>query len=306
MGYSVRKEKDYGVTYRRGDRVISVSYDTRDVPPFLLIGVGLSDPDGRTSTTGLWRGLDEGRDELNYSRWDFSTEGELREVLARLVGDVLPDAVALLGNEERLRALLDEQDREDEEHRQEHIRSQELAAARRAFEAGRLAEARDNYVLIGEDELSAGDRRRLYVARKNLASQPPHFLKRLFRSRSRSVYRRRLPIGRDEPGVARRRHRRRRKPRKRRRKPRTDRRQRLRPRGDSRRPSSGRRRRRRRRPARRASARRQPSPRERRLRPRDTVFECSVCGQPWEEWYEATGHGERPMVRKLSPVEAGD
>ena len=37
-----------------------------------------------------------------------------------------------------------------------------------------------------------------------------------------------------------------------------------------------------------------------------SVFECSVCGQPWEEWYEATGHGERPMVRKLSPVEAGD
>ena len=37
-----------------------------------------------------------------------------------------------------------------------------------------------------------------------------------------------------------------------------------------------------------------------------SVFECSVCGQPWEEAYEATGHGERPMVRKLSAVEADE
>lgn len=34
-----------------------------------------------------------------------------------------------------------------------------------------------------------------------------------------------------------------------------------------------------------------------------TVFGGSVCGQLWEEAYEATGHGERPMVRKLGTVE---
>lgn len=43
-------------------------------------------------------------------------------------------------------------------------------ATRRAFDEGRYAEARDNYVLIGEEELSAADRRRLYLARKHLST----------------------------------------------------------------------------------------------------------------------------------------
>jgi hypothetical protein len=32
------------------------------------------------------------------------------------------------------------------------------------------------------------------------------------------------------------------------------------------------------------------------------IFECSECGQPWEEAFEETGHGEIPVVRKLGSV----
>ena len=29
------------------------------------------------------------------------------------------------------------------------------------------------------------------------------------------------------------------------------------------------------------------------------IFRCRDCGQLWEEWYEATGHGENANVRKM-------
>ena len=31
-----------------------------------------------------------------------------------------------------------------------------------------------------------------------------------------------------------------------------------------------------------------------------TLFRCEVCGQEWEEYYEAKGHGDVPSVRKKS------
>jgi hypothetical protein len=31
-----------------------------------------------------------------------------------------------------------------------------------------------------------------------------------------------------------------------------------------------------------------------------TLYRCTVCGQLWEEKYEASGHGEVPHVRKIT------
>ena len=33
-------------------------------------------------------------------------------------------------------------------------------------------------------------------------------------------------------------------------------------------------------------------------------FECTLCGQKWEEYYEATGHGEVASLKKIEAFES--
>lgn len=171
-GFRLIQQKDWLLRYSRGDRAVSFSYDGMDVPrTHVSIAVGTADPDGRTSSIGLWKVLPESSDERDYWKWTFATEPELREVLARIIRELMPHAVSLWNDEETLVGLIAEQDVELEKDYQERVRSSELKAARRAFDEGRYAEARDYYVLLGsEEELSAADRRRLYLARKHLST----------------------------------------------------------------------------------------------------------------------------------------
>lgn len=37
-----------------------------------------------------------------------------------------------------------------------------------------------------------------------------------------------------------------------------------------------------------------------------SIYECSACGQPWEQSFTSRGHSDVPSVRKLTGVEAND
>ena len=168
----VDREDSSVVEYRQDGKRVSFSYWAEDVPRATLsIAVGLEDPDGSVSSIALWRALTESDPAYAYTRWEFGTEPELREVLERVIREVMPHASSLWNDEERIVALVAEQDVELDKDYQERVQSSELKAARRAFDEGRYAEARDYYVLLGgEEELSAADRRRLYLARKHLST----------------------------------------------------------------------------------------------------------------------------------------
>ncbi|MBW3634821.1 MAG: hypothetical protein KY456_17515 [Chloroflexi bacterium] len=171
-GFTAVEQDDWSVKYRRDRTKVSFAYDAMDVPrPGLLIGVGLEDPDGATLSIGLWRALPDSAG-LDYSSWKFETEPELRDVLSRISEDVIPHAASVWDSEEAIIGFLAEQQIDIDNHHLETRQRVQKLAARRAFDEGRYAEARDNYVLLGgEEELSAADRRRLYLARKHLRSR---------------------------------------------------------------------------------------------------------------------------------------
>lgn len=169
-GFAPAEQSNWSIKYRRGRIKVSFGYDATEIPrPVLIIAVGLEDPDGQFSSTGLWRALPDSPD-VSYSSWEFETATELREVLGRVIEQVMPHSVSLWESEETMIGLHAEQQAQIDKHYQETTHRGQVLAARRAFDAGRYAEARDSYVLIGEDGLSAADRRRLYLARKHLTS----------------------------------------------------------------------------------------------------------------------------------------
>ena len=169
--FEVIERTGWWVDYRRGGRRVSFGYEDRDLPrAWLSITVALEEPDGRTRSVGLWRAIPESDPASKYFEWRFGTEAELRGVLQRVAREVLPHVFELADSEETLTALLADRRAEVEKDYQDSLHERNLESARKAFDSGRYAEARDEYILIGEEHLSAADRRRLYVARQHLSS----------------------------------------------------------------------------------------------------------------------------------------
>ena len=159
------------VTYRRDDVAVSFSYWMEDLPsPSVAIGVGLVAPDGSHALMGLWRALEDDA----YSRWRFNDETTLKEVLVRIVDEVLKvHGPRVWGSKDLLASLHAAQVEEAEAQHLADRRRVDLLQARRAFEERRFQDAVDTFVLLGPESLSAGDRRRLYQARKLLRADEP-------------------------------------------------------------------------------------------------------------------------------------
>lgn len=94
QGFTVVDRDDAFVEYRQNGKRVSFSYWPEDLPRATLsIAVGLEDPDGRVSSIALWRGLKESDPACAYTRWEFASEPELREVLARVIREVMPRVI---------------------------------------------------------------------------------------------------------------------------------------------------------------------------------------------------------------------
>lgn len=155
--------------FRRRRTSVSFAYEGWDEPVrYLSILLALEDSGGRTMSVGLWRCLPDDVDEAEYWNWGFTKESELRVVLGRVVHGLMPHATALWDSDERLAALIAERRVEVENEYLQNPDESELLNARRLFRDGRYSDALDAYERISDDQLNGADRRRLYVARRQL------------------------------------------------------------------------------------------------------------------------------------------
>lgn len=173
-GFSLADGSSSRVTYRREGALVSIAYFVEDLPsPWVAIDVGLVEGDGEHQLAGIWRALADDDPARSYTGWTFDDPLSLDRLLERLVGDVLAvHGPQLWESESALRSLLATQADEVETRYLEDRHRVELIQARRAYDEGRFQEAIEGFVLIGNDSLSAGDRRRLYEARKKLGISP--------------------------------------------------------------------------------------------------------------------------------------
>lgn len=163
------------VTYRRGRVLLSFAHFIEDQPsPWVAIDVGLQGADGSHHLAGLWRALEDGEAAREYTRWRFEDQASLHALLRRLASDVLPVGAEVWDSEPALEALLAAQAEEADTRYLEDRRRGDLLHARRCYDEGRFQDALDAYVLIGNEVLGAGDRRRLYEARQKVRGSAPN------------------------------------------------------------------------------------------------------------------------------------
>lgn len=156
-----------GATWDAGSSILRFSYYPEDAPNFSVhVAVAGKTEDEAPQWVGLWKAIPESAPARAYTSWSFHSEVELRSVLGKLVAEVLAEhGPSLWGDESHLASLVAVQDAETQRRFMVDEVEAQLALARWSFDNDRFAEARDRFALIGEDQLSAGDRRRLYVAR---------------------------------------------------------------------------------------------------------------------------------------------
>lgn len=158
------------VTYRRDRSLVSLAFYPEDaLPAPVTVSVGLRE-DEQDKVVALWRAL-PGLGQVAVASWEFHDRESLADLLRRFEVEVLAVAVEVASDEQRITRLVDEQAKEVEAQYQEDLRRSGLAQARSAFDAERYADSVSAYVLIGSDTLSAGDRRRLLLARRRAADR---------------------------------------------------------------------------------------------------------------------------------------
>lgn len=168
-GFTLYEETPTEVTYRREWVFASFSHWPEDRPsPPVMVGVGLLGTDGSRRGTGLRRALTGDGPARWYETCRFRDRTSLLDVLERFVTEVVPVACEVWDSPARIATLLAECAHEAESRNLEDRRRQDLLRARRAYDGDRFQEAIDRYVLMGPESLSAGDRRRLFVARKHV------------------------------------------------------------------------------------------------------------------------------------------
>jgi hypothetical protein len=158
------------VTCLRGDLAVSFAWFVEDLPdPWVAIEIGLRSPDG-LQLCGLWKEMPAGSAAAEYPTWRFRDEESLDLVLSRLLDEVLrPYGVPVWNDHERVESMLSRQADEAESRYLAGQRDADLRRARRAFDEGRFQDSVDSYVQVDGAALTAGDRRRLHLARKQLS-----------------------------------------------------------------------------------------------------------------------------------------
>jgi hypothetical protein len=171
-GFSPGSMTESRVAYTRADVIVSFGYYREDLPsPWVAVDVGRLGPDGSVVQVGLWRSIPDSAPERGYTRWQFRNRPGLEEVLTRITSELLPSYGQRLWEDDSLFSrVLAAQDAEVHSSYRAMKDRSTLLAARRAFEDGQYQAAVDQYVLLGTEELTAADLRRLHQAKAKLKS----------------------------------------------------------------------------------------------------------------------------------------
>jgi hypothetical protein len=173
-GFSLSSVAESRVVYARADVIVSFGYWREDLPsPSVGVDVGRLSPDGSVLLVGLWRSIPDSAAERGYPLWRFSDRPGLEVVLARIASELLPGYGRRLWEDDSLFSrTLAEQDAEMHASYRAAADRSTLLTARRAFDDGQYQAAADQYVLLGTENLTAADARRLYQARARLKAAP--------------------------------------------------------------------------------------------------------------------------------------
>lgn len=173
LGFTRAEGSEVDVGYRRGRTFVSVSYYLEDLPsPWVSVEVGVVSDDGSHLGVALWRAMRDDDPARQYTQWRFTDEASLERVLQRVVAEVLDvHGRRVWEDEVELAGLLASQEAEVQARYSEDRLQEDLRRARRAFDVGRFQEAVDVFTLLGPENLSAADRRRLYVAQRSISSE---------------------------------------------------------------------------------------------------------------------------------------
>jgi hypothetical protein len=164
-GFEIEGSSDVTVVYGSGRRFLEVAYYLEDFPRFHVAISITSNDSGYRDGVGLWRFLPDRA--AAHRSWNFTDEASLRDLLVRLIDEaVVSVALSLLENPGQLSAALDAQRVEMEDAHTLEVQSEHLAAARRAFDAGRHEEALRLYDRIDRRRLLASDSKRIDLARR--------------------------------------------------------------------------------------------------------------------------------------------
>lgn len=171
-GFGITEASSTVVTLKRERSALRLSYNREDLPrPWLSVTIGVSVVVGNLpALVALWRAFPEEGELQDPDLLGFVTQGDLEERLVRVRDDWFPRFIApALTSETRLPIALMEQERELLVDHEALQHEQHLRNARSLFDGEDYPGALEAYVLAGVDTLSAADRRRLAIARRNLS-----------------------------------------------------------------------------------------------------------------------------------------
>lgn len=175
LGFDVRDATDTVVTLIGARRGVRLSYNREDLPhAWLSVTAGVSDAVGEPPRfVALWRAYPDRAELQDPSLMAFSSQEELDQRLAHVRDNWFPRFVLpLMESEDRLGAVLLEQESELlEEHDRLRV-ERHLRQARALFDAGDYQGAVDSYGMAGIETLSAADTRRFVIARRHLGPPP--------------------------------------------------------------------------------------------------------------------------------------
>ena len=171
LGFALAVEEESHVSYVCGRYAITLEYGLEELPvPWLVLTVDFFDTsDGTPLRVALWRAYPDVVELRDPAVVRFNSQQSLEAQIATIRDEWLSRfIVPLIGDEERLRAVWLETERELDDEYNRRVREQELRRARRMYDAGDYRGDFDAYVLYGVDTLSAADRRRYVMARRFL------------------------------------------------------------------------------------------------------------------------------------------
>lgn len=148
------------VEFRRSEQRIKFSYD-RGWQLVVTIRLEGQEP------VDLWQRIAKSPERGTLPGWIFGTESGLRRDLERVIA--ILEADEWWADSDQIREAATAQRRDWEADLEESSRNQQLRAARQSYDAGEFTEAIAGYEALGEETLSAQDRRKLHQARNQLS-----------------------------------------------------------------------------------------------------------------------------------------
>lgn len=157
------------VQFDRPDHVVlQLEYYPEDAPPRSIgIALGLREQDGTMRGVGAWELMSDTASR-QYSQFRFTSQDDLHETLRHLRAQALPALVPYWQDTARLLVAIETSESRRQASFDEAEDQRRLAAARRAFDAGRFDESIRQYALAGGARTLADDQR-LKIARRKVA-----------------------------------------------------------------------------------------------------------------------------------------